>query len=44
LVVLNHIECCIYPVLEWIAERMPGVPINVMAQFHPDNFRDDSLS
>jgi putative pyruvate formate lyase activating enzyme len=27
-------------VLEWIAEHMPGAPINVMAQFHPDNFCD----
>ena len=36
----NHVECCTYPVLEWIAERMPAVPVNVMAQFHPDNFCD----
>jgi putative pyruvate formate lyase activating enzyme len=40
LVMPNHVECCTYPVLEWIAEHMPGVPINVMAQFHPDNFCD----
>jgi putative pyruvate formate lyase activating enzyme len=26
--------------LEWIAEHMPAAPINVMAQFHPDNFCD----
>jgi putative pyruvate formate lyase activating enzyme len=26
--------------LEWIAEYMPVVPVNVMAQFHPDNFCD----
>jgi putative pyruvate formate lyase activating enzyme len=36
----NHVECCTYPVLEWIAERMPTTPVNVMAQFHPDNFCD----
>jgi len=36
----NHVECCTYPVLEWIAERMPEAPVNVMAQFHPDNFCD----
>jgi putative pyruvate formate lyase activating enzyme len=36
----NHVECCTYPVLEWIAERVPAVPVNVMAQFHPDNFCD----
>jgi putative pyruvate formate lyase activating enzyme len=40
LVMPNHVECCTYPVLEWIAEHMPGAPINVMAQFHPDNFCD----
>jgi putative pyruvate formate lyase activating enzyme len=42
LVMPNHVECCSYPVLEWIAEHMPGVPINVMAQFHPDNFCDSA--
>jgi len=36
----NHVECCTYPVLEWIAEHMPAAPVNVMAQFHPDNFCD----
>jgi putative pyruvate formate lyase activating enzyme len=40
LVMPNHIECCTYPVLEWIAEYMPEAPVNVMAQFHPDNFCD----
>jgi putative pyruvate formate lyase activating enzyme len=40
LVMPNHIECCTYPVLEWIAERVPAAPVNVMAQFHPDNFCD----
>jgi putative pyruvate formate lyase activating enzyme len=40
LVMPNHVECCTYPVLEWIAEHMPAAPVNVMAQFHPDNFCD----
>ena len=40
LVMPNHVECCTYPVLEWIAEHVPAVPVNVMAQFHPDNFCD----
>ena len=26
--------------LEWIAEYVPAAPVNVMAQFHPDNFCD----
>jgi putative pyruvate formate lyase activating enzyme len=40
LVMPNHVECCTYPVLEWIAEHMPAAPVNVMAQFHLDNFCD----
>jgi putative pyruvate formate lyase activating enzyme len=36
LVMPNHVECCTKPVLEWIAKNMPGVPLNVMDQFHPD--------
>jgi putative pyruvate formate lyase activating enzyme len=27
-------------VLEWIAEHVAAAPVNVMAQFHPDNFCD----
>jgi len=42
LVMPNHVECCTYPVLEWIAEHMPEAPVNVMAQFHPDNFCDSA--
>ena len=42
LVMPNHIECCTYPVLEWIAEHVPEAPVNVMAQFHPDNFCDSA--
>jgi putative pyruvate formate lyase activating enzyme len=40
LVMPNHVECCTYPVLEWIAEHVPSAPVNVMAQFRPDNFCD----
>jgi putative pyruvate formate lyase activating enzyme len=42
LVMPNHVECCTYPVLEWIAEHVPLAPVNVMAQFHPDNFCDSA--
>jgi putative pyruvate formate lyase activating enzyme len=38
LVMPNHVECCTYPVLDWIAEHMPEVPVNVMDQYHPNNF------
>ena len=40
LVMPGHVECCTYPVLDWIAEHMPAAPVNVMAQYHPDNFCD----
>jgi putative pyruvate formate lyase activating enzyme len=40
LVMPNHVVCCTYPVLEWIAERVPATPVNVMAQFRPDNSCD----
>lgn len=36
----NHVECCTCPVLEWIAEHVPAAPVNVMPQFHPDNYCD----
>jgi putative pyruvate formate lyase activating enzyme len=40
LVMPNHVECCTRPVLEWIAENMPDAPVNIMDQYHPDNFCD----
>jgi putative pyruvate formate lyase activating enzyme len=40
LVMPNHVECCTYPVFDWIAEHMPDAPVNVMDQYHPDNFCD----
>ncbi len=40
LVMPGHVECCTYPVLDWIAANMPDVPVNVMDQYHPDNFCD----
>lgn len=43
LIMPNHVECCTKPVLDWIAKNLPGVPVNVMDQFHPDhacNVRD----
>lgn len=40
LVMPNHVECCTRPVLAWIAQTMPDVPVNIMDQYHPDNFCD----
>ena len=38
LVMPNHIECCTYPVIDWIADHMPDTEVNVMNQYHPDMF------
>jgi putative pyruvate formate lyase activating enzyme len=27
-------------VLDWIGENMPEAPVNIMDQYHPDNFCD----
>jgi putative pyruvate formate lyase activating enzyme len=40
LVMPGHVECCTYPVLDWIAEHMPSAPVNIMDQYHPDTFTD----
>jgi putative pyruvate formate lyase activating enzyme len=40
LVMPGHVECCTIPVLDWIAANLPGVPVNVMDQYHPDNYCD----
>ncbi|MGE0488573.1 MAG: radical SAM protein [Vulcanimicrobiota bacterium] len=40
LVMPNHVECCTYGVFEWLAEYAPTAPINIMAQYHPDNYCD----
>ncbi len=38
LVMPNHVDCCTKPVLEWIAENLPGALVNIMAQYHPDAY------
>ncbi len=40
LVMPGHVECCTVPVLDWIAECMPDAPVNLMDQYHPDNYCD----
>jgi putative pyruvate formate lyase activating enzyme len=44
LIMPNHVECCTKPVLDWIAQNMPEVPINIMDQYYPDNLCDPSSS
>jgi putative pyruvate formate lyase activating enzyme len=38
LVMPNHVECCTKPVLLWIKQNMPDVLVNIMYQYHPDNY------
>lgn len=33
----GHLECCTMPVLDWLAEHMPGAPVNIMAQYRPEH-------
>lgn len=40
LVMPKHVECCTYPVLDWIKDNMPDTPVNVMDQYRPDNYCD----
>jgi putative pyruvate formate lyase activating enzyme len=40
LVMPNHVDCCTRPVLAWMAENTPRAPVNIMDQYHPDNFCD----
>ena len=35
LVLPNHVECCMFPILEWIVDNIPNVLINIMGQYHP---------
>ena len=35
LVLPNHLLCCTFPVLEWVAENLPGAAVNVMGQYRP---------
>ena len=38
LVMPEHVDCCTRPILEWLAEHLPGTPVNIMDQYRPDNF------
>ena len=35
LVLPNHLQCCVFPILEWIAENTPMALVNIMAQYRP---------
>lgn len=48
LVMPSHIECCSKSILQWIADNIPNIPVNIMGQYRPDyfakNYRDISCS
>jgi putative pyruvate formate lyase activating enzyme len=33
----GHGDCCVIPLLHWLARRLPDVPLNLMAQYRPDH-------
>lgn len=35
LVLPGHIDCCLRPIAEWVAENLPDVPFNLMFQYAP---------
>jgi putative pyruvate formate lyase activating enzyme len=35
LVMPNHVECCSLPIMDWLAEHVPGATVNVMDQYRP---------
>jgi len=37
LVLPGHVECCTRPILNWIAENLSNVKVNVMAQYRPSH-------
>jgi putative pyruvate formate lyase activating enzyme len=37
LILPGHVDCCTRPVLNWIAENLKDVRVNVMAQYRPEH-------
>lgn len=35
LVIPGHVNCCSKPIIEWIAEVLPNIPVNLMNQYYP---------
>jgi len=35
LVLPNHLDCCVRPILEWIAHNTPDALVNIMSQYRP---------
>jgi putative pyruvate formate lyase activating enzyme len=43
----NHLDCCSKPILKWIAENIPDIVLNIMAQYRPEyhayDYKDISM-
>jgi putative pyruvate formate lyase activating enzyme len=37
LVLPNHLECCTFPILEWISQNIPNCMVNIMGQYRPEH-------
>ena len=37
LVLPNHLECCTFPILEWVSKNLPHCLVNIMAQYRPEH-------
>lgn len=33
----GHLECCTLPLIDWLADRLPGVAVNLMDQYRPEH-------
>jgi len=38
LIMPNHVDCCSKTILKWIKENIPNSLVNIMYQYHPDNY------
>ena len=33
----GHLECCTFPIIDWLAKYLPGAAINLMDQYRPEH-------
>ena len=33
----GHLECCTLPLIDWLAENLPGAAVNLMDQYRPEH-------
>ena len=37
LVLPGHLECCTFPILDWISKNIPNCMVNIMGQYRPEH-------